>query len=491
MKKELTQEQLAKRQAKEQAKAEKIAVQEANEIVLRKKQSARKVGKFYLLILMIVMTLAYLVDETSTNITYALQSNIIIDLFHAPLNPDGTVIPTSPEWIQGTQSFSTLTIVFALFAFAMPFYKSLADKYGRKFLLVINTMAMAICMLIVMVAPNWTVFSVAYIALNFVVPTDVHSLYFMESAPAKHRVKISLGAKAIAILGISSIGLLRLWFLDSSNVGSWRTVYLIPTILACGVALVVLCFIKETPQFVKDRLETLQKTPEQRKAEAEADKENQKKVGVLSAAKFVFKHRQLRWISICVAIFSFASIMTTYYSMILAGNGMGDQQISYMVIAYPFIYSLMTFLGGVISDKWGRKAMVLSYGTMAMVAMILFCLLSGPNNGVFSGLIYGVYVAGLWGTLDSLGYVMSQESSPTYLRASCMGIVVLCALPSSLVAMVLVLVLVEFLPLATIAIGLTILGLLPCMLLVLTKVNETYKVDLETVSGDEWDIKKA
>ncbi len=464
-----------------QTKIEKIKAREAKELVLRRKQSGVHLAKGYIIILMIVLMLAYVADEMTTNITGTLQSNIIFDFFK-------TQDPSSEAFTKGLSSFASLGMMLMPFYFILPFYKALADKFGRRPFLIINTAMMGVSMVIIMFAQSWTMFIVGYVILQFFIPNDIHSLYLMENAPAKHRVKFSLGAKAIAILAISSLGLLRMAFLVEGDVSSWRNVYIVPIIIALAVALVVIFLAKETPQFVKNRVDYLEKGYEERTKEEAINKEASKKTGVFVAMKFAFKHKQLRWLIISAVFFGFAAVCPGYYTSIMAQGGVSTEQVSYMIITYPFIYSATTFLGGFISDKFGRKVMTVLYAILSVTALTAFVLLSNViNSGVVLGIIYGVYIAGLWTATDAMYYVIPQESSPTHLRASCVAVIVLTSVVGGLVAMVLMTILVSLIPLQIAVVAFTAFAMIGSMSIFIPKVKETKDVDLTTVRGDEWD----
>lgn len=479
--------------SKDTTRSKEIGLQEkrAKELVLRKKQASKQMAKHYLLFMMIVLTIAYVVDEMTTNITTALQSNIIYELFSVPLLSTGGFDISSTEFNNGVDAFSFLVMLAMPLMFILPFYKSLADKIGRKPFLVFNTFMMGVSMLIIMLSTNWIVFAVGYLLLNFFVPADVQTLYIMENAPPKHRVKIAMGAKSIAILGISSIGLLRLLFL-TDDVSSWRNVYIIPVILAIAVAFFVLCMAKETPQFINTRIEQLSKTQEQIDQENLDKKSEGAKTGVLAAFKFVFRHRQLRWAMITACFIGAVAVVGTNYNFILAESMLTEDSITLLVIIYPFSYALSTFIAGFVSDKWGRKTMVISYAGLAVVSLIAFIVtINSVDNGIIAGIIYGLFVSGHYGILDAVYYVIPQESSPTHLRASCVAVVMFISLIGTVVGLLLWTIINSVLTLGVTAIVIAAFSLVVGMTLFAIKVGETKNVDLDTVRGDEWDSNSA
>lgn len=209
-------------------------------------------SKRYFLLLMIIVSLIYIIDEVSTNINNSMQSLVLFDLFHIESRD-----VASPKYAAALTQIGLLGMVTLLFNFLMPIYKSLADRYGRKLFLLINTAGMGLGMLLVMLAKNLGMYMIGVAVLAFVTPNDIHTMYIMETAPIKHRAKLCNIIKAIGILGISSIGILRHIFV-TDDISSWRIVYLFPVIASVLVVLVGIFTVRESPAFIHDRISRLE-----------------------------------------------------------------------------------------------------------------------------------------------------------------------------------------------------------------------------------------
>ena len=93
----------------------------------------RNVG--YLVVLFIILTAIYIVDEISSNITTTMQPEVILDLFKIP---GGSVL--SEEYESAVGLFTAFSMVSYIFMLIAPFYKALADKFGRKpFVLILHS----------------------------------------------------------------------------------------------------------------------------------------------------------------------------------------------------------------------------------------------------------------------------------------------------------------------------------------------------------------
>ncbi len=440
-------------------------------------------SKRYFLLLMIIVSLIYIIDEVSTNINNSMQSLVLFDLFHIESRD-----VTSPEYAAALTQIGLLGMVTLLFNFLMPIYKSLADRYGRKLFLLINTAGMGLGMLLVMLAKNLGMYMIGVAVLAFVTPNDIHTMYIMETAPIKHRAKLCNIIKAIGILGISSIGILRHIFV-TDDISSWRIVYLFPVIASVLVVLVGIFTVRESPAFIHDRISRLEtnaqvKEDSSKPIEKNADSANG---GFIKAVRFICRHRQLRNIALCGIVFIITTVVTGYYESIMAAT-MSPAQIATAIFCYPFSYAVITVISGIFSDRLGRKRVCQIFGCLATVALLLFVLASKYiGNGVLCGLLYGMFVGGLWSTSDTLFFMCAQESAPTNLRASVVGAMSLVAFGGSLLGGIVFVFLQNFIDLGWLCLGFTVPFMAAALILISKRIGETKEIDLETVTGCEWD----
>ncbi|MBR0419526.1 MAG: MFS transporter [Erysipelotrichaceae bacterium] len=369
--------------------------------------------KHYFLKLIIVLTIVYIVDEIASNMNSSMQPYVLIDLFKIP---GGNVL--SPEYAKAVSTATILSIPGYCFMFLTPFYKALADKWGRKLFLIINTTMMGAGLLVCFLAPNYYLYVVGVMMVTFVQTNDMQVMYIMETAPEQHRAKLCSITKAIALAGVSLIGVCRKYFYDPSVISSWRYVFIIPAILGIAVGLGSIPFVKETPVFLKHKNE-LQENKE-------AKKEKGSQGGVIEAFKYIWKNKQMR--SICFAgfVFCLATGITAYYTTITAAaNSAGvlsNADIDLFMIVYPFINAAVTFVSGFFSDKLGRKMASVLLSGIAAVGLLIFILGARLGwGGLTIALGYGIFIGGLWSVSDTVVLVMTGESTPTHLRASVIG----------------------------------------------------------------------
>lgn len=470
---------MARTETPEKQTARKL--REAKELQRRKLQLQKKRPKGYLWYLLVVLSIVYIVDEITSAMGSALQSEVVTDFF---VNGMGM------EYNTGLAAFTAMGAPVYCVMILMPFYKSLADRYGRKLFLVLNTIGMGVGMGICMVAGSPIVYILGMLVINFVMYNDMQVIYVMECAPEKHRAKLTSLTKAVALMGVTLIPVLRDLFMGDDG-SQWRKVFMIPAIVALVVGIAAIFLMDETPAFVAKRVAYLEMTDEERAAKAASEKKaaDESKGGVIRALKFIFRHKQIRAVAICALVFMSATGVTSYYESIMKTGGMSTAQVTSAMYFIPFFNALMTAIGGFITDGLGRKksAVILSIVAFLGLGSFVLCANFGMSP-VIVGISYGFFIGGLWSVADMLCLIIAGESSPTHLRASVLGTMSLMSGLGGMVSGIAITVGMLFVD----SIG--ILSLCVCapfmlfaIILLLTKVHETKDVDLNTVTGAEWD----
>lgn len=395
--------------------------QEQREIERLEKASAFHNAKNYFIILIVVLTIVYIVDELASNVRGAVDSFTICDLFNTTFG--------SPEYDKASGTLGLITTGCYLIYLVSPFYKSLADKYGRRLFLIINTLGMGVGMLVAIISRNIALYIVGVVIMTFFTPNDVQVIYLMECAPKQHRAKLCSITKGIALISVSLLGLFVKLFVNREHPETWRNVFIIPIILAFVIGIAAIFLVKETPVFTKKRLEYLKASPEERKAldaAEKADAEKQAGVSVAGAFKYIFTNKQTRIIAIVAVLLSFATGYTgKYQNMIEVGVARGAITAAgsdTILMFYPLINGIFTLIGGFLTDALGRKKSALILGAWAAVGLGVFALgCTRDLNPYITGFAYGFSIAGIWSISDMIFFVITSESTPTRIRASVVG----------------------------------------------------------------------
>ena len=467
------------------AKIEKLKAREAKELARREKQVKFKENKFYLIYLFMILSLVFITDEIASTISIQFQSNIVNEFF---------VQNMGMEYGQGLSIFSALGFITYPISLLMVLYRPLADRFGRKPFLVINTFCMALGLFIVYLSQEIVVYMIGGTLMGFMVSHDMQAVYILECSDEKSRARNYSIIKSVAILGTLLIPLLRETLMQNVS-EKWHLVYLVPAIIGFVLSFVALLCAKETHTFLTNRIKYLKTPIEERERKNKEEKLNNAQGGIINAVKFAFKHHQLRWLIIACVFFYFASLATSSYNTVMAESAnMSEQDITYALYLYPVGNALATLITGLVSDKFGRKTTIIAMGTGSLVCYSLFIASSMLSWTPFlTGFLIGGFMGCYWGAGDTIGSIMFSESAPTNLRSSVTVINTLLNGIIGGVASIIMMVVVPLIPVETFGyfyLCLTVPGLIGAIIVMLKCVGETKGLDLTKVTGLEWDIKK-
>ena len=471
-------------------KLEKLQLKKEKEIRKWEKQQARPKGKTYFWYLVLIIALIYAVDEIASQIGTLMKTEIANDLF---------------------QSDSSVTILNLLQVVAIPFqiigllYRPLADRYGRKLLLIVNTFGMGIAMFVIFLSQNVFMYAIGACMILFFVPHDMHVVFIMESSPAKKRAITYSVIKFFANMAVMLVPILRRLLMHSAS--EWRNVFLIPAFVGIIVSVIALLFARETDAFIESRLRYLRMTEEELKAEEEAKKKEQNAQGGLVAAlKFGMKHKQLRWVFICFALagigcigsLDYQTIMTYCYAESIHGgitdeflNLVSVNQVTQALILFPIGSAIAQLIMGFISDLKGRKAAAITVAAVCLASFVGFVLGAKFNllNPSIVGFLCGAFVGSYYSTNDVL-IMMASESAPTNLRSSASSaqtVVGFAGYALAYTVYVPVTMMLGNQSITTVAFCLLVPSFIITLIALIKNTHDTKGVDLDKVTGLEWD----
>ncbi|MBQ1478339.1 MAG: MFS transporter [Erysipelotrichaceae bacterium] len=463
---------------------------EQKEIARLKKDQTFHQHKNYLIFLVVILTIVYIVDELTSSVRGVVDSFTICDLFNTTFG--------TPEYDRASSTLGLVTTGAYLIYLVSPFYKSLADRFGRRLFLVINTLGMGVGMLVSIISGNVGLYLLGCVIMTFFTPNDVQVLYIMECAPKEHRAKICSITKGIALISVSLLGVFVNAFVKRENPATWRLVYIVPIILAFVIGIAAIFFVKETPVYTEKRLQYLEASEEERKAQeaaekaAEEEEKKKNKGGVMAAFRYIFTHKQTRALALVAILLSISTGYTgKYQNMLEVGvtRGVMTAADSALILTvYPIINGIFTLIGGFITDALGRKKSALILGIWAAAGLAVFALGCTTNlDPYITSIAYGISIAGLWSISDMIYFVITSESTPTEQRAAVVGSMQLVGMVGMGLNMVFNNLVTRFagsmnLPKVLTATYLPLLILSVAILL--WKVRETKDVDLDNVQED-------
>lgn len=467
--------QTAANKSRLQLKAEK-------EIKKWEKQRRGSDKKLYFAYIVFIITLIYATDEIASQIGMLMKSEIAADLFG------------------GDNSVGMLDLASSL---AIPFqaigllYRPLADRWGRKKFLIINTFGMSLSLLLIFLSNNIPLYLIGACCIQFFIPHDMHVVYIMESSPAKHRARIYSTIKFFANMGVILVPLLRRWLISAAGDSySWRMVYFIPAAIGLVVSFVALLGAKETPAFVESRLNYLRMTDEERLALKASKQAENKQGGLIPALKFALKHKQLRWLYIVSALANIGFYGSINYEPIMTygyeGSGLASSAdaVTTALLLFPIGSAVAQVLMGFISDWRGRKTAAIITAFNCLVGFLGFSIGSkmGLNASVI-GFLCGVFVGSYYSINDVL-IMMIGESAPTNLRSSAISaqyIVTAVGYGLSLGVGTVSAILLGDRLIGTVTLCMLVPGFVSALAVLFRNVGETKGINMDTVTGTEWD----
>ncbi|MBQ3046238.1 MAG: MFS transporter [Clostridia bacterium] len=399
---------------------EKIIRSESRELARLRKMQTRSSGSRYFLVLLILIAVVNILDEVTSNLTVTVQSSFVTEFFVN--NPFMGKYYSYEDGLAFHSGIGVFTYVLGLFT---PFYKALADKWGRKPLFALSTLGMAAGLMVIHLSSSYIMFLVGFAIISFFMGHDIQIIYILEEAPDKHRAKIYSFLKSFGILGVILIPTLR-DILMGNDATKWREIFLVPALIGFAAVVLVVIFAKDTKVFIKERTEYLSRPYEERKAE-KALKKQQKQAqrnqsGVFNGVKYIFANKDTKILIISHIIFDAAMpAIALYFESSMHSAGMSTSNITKALFMVPVIYASITFLSGFIADKAGRKATVTLFSATCVAGYILFVagILNGWNPYLV-GSLAGLYQGSYWIGRDYMN-VMMTEKVPTDIRASVVG----------------------------------------------------------------------
>ncbi len=397
-----------------------LADKENRQLTKLKKSQVRGNSSKYFLVLLVLIAVVNILDEVTSNLTVTVQSSFITEFFVT--NPFMGKYYNYEDALAFHSGIGVFTYVLGLFT---PFYKALADKWGRKPLFAISTLGMATGLMIIHLSSSYIMFLIGFAVISFFMGHDIQIIYILEEAPQKHRAKIYSFLKSFGILGVILIPALR-DILMGDDATKWREIFLVPALIGFVAVVLVIIFAKDTKVFIDERIEYLSRPYEEREAEKALKKQRKEaqrnQSGVFNGVKYIFSNKDTKMLIISHIIFDTAMpAIALYFESSMHRAGMSTSDITKALFMVPVIYALITFLSGFIADKAGRKTTVTLFSTTCVAGYILFVIgILNSWNPYLVGSLAGLYQGSYWIGRDYMN-VMMTEKVPTDIRASVVG----------------------------------------------------------------------
>ncbi len=374
----------------------------------------------YFGMLLFLVGFVNIIDEVTSNLSVSVQSSFVTEFF-----VNKGFLGKAYSFEEGLSLHTSISVISYVFGVITPFYKALADKWGRKPLFAISTFGMSIGLFIIFFSPNYLIFLLGYGIIGFFYSHDIQIIYILEEAPDKHRAMIYSILKSLGIFGVVCIPVLRS-LLMGNDPTQWRKIFMLPAICGVIATALIIIFARDTKVFLKERTAYLSIPYEVRQAEKQRIKEEKKaqrnQAGVFNAVKYIFANKDTKSLIISHIIFDAGMpAIALYYESSMHIAGMTTEDITKALFVLPVVYALLTLCSGFVADFIGRKRTVTIAGVLCVGGFILFAV--GINqlwNPYLIGGLCGLYQGCYWIGRDYMN-IMMTEKVPTDIRASVVG----------------------------------------------------------------------
>lgn len=445
------------------------------QLAFLKKSRQRQPYPGYLMVFSIIIILMRVTNELSSNISTYIQSSVVNEFF----------VSSGFSYEGGLARFTFVNMTISLLTLLTVFYKPLADKLGRKTILCINAIGTVTGMLFTFTSPTVYFYCFGVALYTFFMQNDVQMVYILETAPKDKGARLFGVIKSFGILGLVIIPILRDTVMNN-DAAKWRNLFFIPLLVCIAIVFLLLFCCRETRMFLDKRIAYLEHSEEGLAASRESEKRAaESKTGLLESIKYIWKTRALRTSIIAYTFYGLCSMAAyMYVESIMTTNGMSPAEVTKALYVYPFVYAGLSFLGGFVADKFGRKPVVVAGGTFVALGFLAF--IHGCRSGwnpYLIGLLNGIYLGGYWVCGDYIS-VMFLEKVPTELRASVLAGANVLMLAGCLAGIGAEMLLMLRLGLNLASTLIIVPCITICTLIILFRVHETKGTDLKTVKKE-------
>ncbi|MCP4761926.1 MAG: sugar porter family MFS transporter, partial [archaeon] len=300
----------------------------------------------------------------------------------------------------------------------------IADKKGRKPALILNIIGMVVCASLITfswpgaVNPifGYWMYKIGQSVGVAFLAADIQMLIISEDAPRDKRGIFVYLVQTIGIGG-SILGAIIYGQMAEEIQTSWRVLLLIPFILGIIMSLVVLFSLKETSVYSTMKL---RKNAELGQIEGETTVSETK-----ITLKMVRKHPKFKLLMIMYTaslIGMFAAFpLGTYMEPFLREKGFETEGIGSIFIIRFITGAIITFILGLVNDRYGRKKTILINHIVVIVfpVLLIFCVNNPylPFINILVGVCYGMAYTLIFNILY-IANLIAKELFPTEFRSS-------------------------------------------------------------------------
>jgi MFS family permease len=351
-----------------------------------------------------LMALVHILDEFVSNLSGVINVAVAASFF-----PDRDPVAGS---IAVTEA-SAVLLPIVLFSF-LP--KTLADRYGRRFAIILGVIGMATgFLLIAFSGSNFTIYLIGQGFSLFFLNADIQLIFINEEAPEDKRARMAALIYLIGTAGTLLVAMFRFIFIND-EIQNWHALYLIPGIAGIVIVLIMLFFLKESRVY------------QEAKKAGKLDMESGKNQNIFRSIGELYRDKPLRkvfsWRLIAMVLF-FVGISATLNlndALMETTGGFEENEKSLALVLRIVVTIVFYFLFGQLMDRIGRKIALILMQILYLGGILLFIFSIINGWVILTGIAWGLTFSGTW-AFENFHFVSINEVIPTKFRGTSMAII--------------------------------------------------------------------